>query len=72
MPRGAAVGPAPTPSCAAVAWTFDPATLDPADRARLEPLVVDPDDERWALLPEERRRVAAASTLAELRQPASP
>jgi hypothetical protein len=77
LPVGSAAPVAPPPPdavllAAAAAWTLDPAALEPADRARLEPLVVEPNDPVWALIPEERRRIAADGTLAALRAARAP
>jgi hypothetical protein len=58
---------------AALAWTIDPEALAEDDRVRIRPYVDDPDEPRWSLPAEERRRlIAAAGSLEALRSAHDP
>lgn len=69
----ASVGPGAGLLGAALRWTFDPAEFNPEVRARLRPSVGDPDEPRWSLVGDERRRlIRQASSLAELQKVRAP
>lgn len=53
---------------AAVLWNFDPGQFEESDRKQLQPLVGDPQKDRWSLLAKERRRlINSAGSLDALR-----
>jgi hypothetical protein len=71
------LGTAPQPSAApellavALQWSVDPAGLSEAGREQLRPLVGDPDEPRWSLPGDERRRlIRQAGSLEVLREAA--
>ena len=53
---------------AALCWSVDPATLDPETHNRLLPLVGDPEDPRWSLLGDERKRLIKEASSLEVLQ----